>query len=171
MSIWLEIREAITALVMSFLVWFGGAPVLIDVPEQSLGTSTGQVVQVIDGDTIDVLFDQGSSTVRVRYIGINTPEPYATKNPECGSSEASVRNRELVEAQTVTIVPGTEPYDSYGRLLAYVYVGEKFINEILVAEGFAEIMMIPPNTEYNKQFTALQNEAKTQQRGAWGLCR
>ena len=52
--------------------------------------STAQVVDVIDGDTIDVSFNGGSKE-RVRYIVIDTPEVGET----C-SSEATNYNKTLV---------------------------------------------------------------------------
>jgi micrococcal nuclease len=44
------------------------------------------VVHVVDGDTIDVQLD--GRRVRVRYIGINTPE---TKHPKKGVTGETVR--------------------------------------------------------------------------------
>ena len=41
-----------------------------------IGTSTAQVAQVIDGDTIAVTLGTSSRPLKVRYIGIDTPEPY-----------------------------------------------------------------------------------------------
>jgi endonuclease YncB( thermonuclease family) len=63
---------------------------------------TGPVVKVIDGDTIDVELD--GRPVRVRYIGINTPETkHLTKGRESCGREASAANRRLVEGQTVRL--------------------------------------------------------------------
>ena len=107
----------------------------------------------------------------MRYIGIDTPEPYAHKTPDCGSHEATVRNTELVAGKLVTLVPGVDPYDKYHRLLAYVYVDDSFVNETLIREGYARVMMIPPNTQYKKSFTALYATAYTKQLGVWATCK
>jgi micrococcal nuclease len=128
------------------------------------------VVTVIDGDTIDVTLEGSRDVVRVRYIGIDTPEPYATKIPECGSSEATERNKELVKNKTVTIIPGTDPTDDYGRLLAYVYVDDMFVNETLVREGYAQVMMIKPNVQFRNHFTTLYNQARESKLGIWSVC-
>ena len=133
-------------------------------------TTTAFVTKVIDGDTIDVRIGSSPTSTRVRYIGINTPEVYGSKTPECGGVEATARNGELVANQTITLVPGVGPYDKYGRLLAYVFVGDLFINEKLLAEGYADTMIIPPDTQYYKQFTGLRNTARTARVGNWAGC-
>lgn len=127
-------------------------------------TTTGVVARVIDGDTIDVRLPDGK-TARVRYIGMNTPEIRPTI--ECGGESAAARNRELVDEKTVTLVPGPGLYDKYHRRLAYVYVGDTFVNQILVAEGFAALMMIPPNTAYKATFEILESAARSKKQGIW----
>ena len=58
--------------------------------------------------------------------------------------------------------------DKYGRLLAYVYLsdGEMF-NALLVKEGYAQIMTIPPNVKHQDLFLKLQREARENNRGFW----
>lgn len=133
-------------------------------------TTTARVMQVIDGDTIDVNIGTSSDIVRVRYVGINTPEPYAHGVPDCGSQAATDRNRELVAGKNITLVPGIDQYDTYGRLLAYVYSGDIFVNKTLLAEGFATVMMIQPNTVHKTEFTTLYKTAKAEKRGIWAEC-
>jgi micrococcal nuclease len=134
-------------------------------------TTTATVLSVIDGDTIDVIIEGNKDSVRVRYLGIDTPEPYATKVPECGSSEATARNKQLVENKAVTLVPGADPYDEYERLLAYVYVDDEFVNETLVREGYAQVMMIKPNVQFRNNFTTAYNQARESKLGIWEVCK
>ncbi len=47
-----------------------------------------RIVNVVDGDTIDVSI--GGKTYPVRYIGMNTPEDTTTKEP--GGAEATAKN-------------------------------------------------------------------------------
>ena len=59
---------------------------------QRCSLATGQVVNVVDGDTIDVLI--GGAEYRVRYIGIDTPETVdPTRGEEPHGKEASDRHR------------------------------------------------------------------------------
>lgn len=92
---------------------------------------TGVVTRVIDGDTIDV--DINGETFRVRYVGINTPE----RDEVCYQSAVDA-NAALVQNQIVGLVRDSSETDQYGRLLRYIYVGDVFVNEELVRDGFAE---------------------------------
>jgi len=119
---------------------------------------TGLVVRVIDGDTIDV--DINGETMRVRYIGMNTPE----RDEPC-YRDATEANRRMVEGQTVTLVRDTSNTDRYDRLLRYVYVGNTFVNRELVAEGYAEAVLYEPDHRYYNDFLQLEREATRDQRG------
>ena len=119
---------------------------------------TGVVTRVIDGDTSDVQID--GAGYRVRYIGINTPE----RDEPC-YQEATVANAALVENQTVTLVRDVSETDPYGRLLYYVYVGDTFVNAELVAQGYAEAVVYPPDTAYADTFASLEASARA---AGWG---
>ncbi len=127
------------------------------------------VTTVIDGDTIDVTRSDGTAA-RVRYIGVDTPEPYGDRAPDCGAAEASEFNRTLVEGSEVQLVADTEETDQYGRLLRYVYVGETFVNAELVQAGWADTMQIAPNTRHAREFRELRDRAKAAGVGVWGTC-
>ncbi len=130
-------------------------PNLLPVPTPTSEVPAGEeavVTEVVDGDTIDVLMN--GETVRVRYIGINTPE----WDELCGD-EASTANALLVSGQAVTLVRDVSETDQYGRLLRYVYVGDLFVNEYLVAQGWAEAVEYPPDTAFAGQFEALEADA------------
>ncbi|MFH1779477.1 MAG: thermonuclease family protein [Candidatus Omnitrophota bacterium] len=117
------------------------------------------VLRVIDGDTVALKGGQ-----RVRYIGIDTPEkgrPYYL--------EAKKENERLVLGKKVRLEFDVEKQDKYGRTLAYVYVGNVFINAELVKNGYAMVYTCPPNVKYAKTFLALQREARKAKRGLWGL--
>ena len=103
------------------------------------GEETAAVTNVVDGDTIDV--NLNGAIVRVRYIGMDTPETGAP----CGA-EATNANAALVAGQTVRMVRDVSETDRYGRLLRYVYVGNTFVNGALVAGGWAEAVDYPPDT-------------------------
>lgn len=124
-----------------------------------------RVVRVVDGDTIVL-----ENNFRVRYIGINTPE---TKHPKKGveyfGREASEFNKDLVLNKEVILEYDIQRFDKYGRILAYVYVGDVFINAKLVREGYAQVFTVPPNVKYADLFLELQGEARAKKKGLWGL--
>ena len=119
-----------------------------------------RVTYVVDGDTIDV---EGGR--RIRYIGIDTPE--MTK---CFGEAAKEENRRLLDGKTVRLVGDVSEKDSYGRLLRYVYVGDMFVNDTLVRQGFARAEPVKPDTLFASQFYAAQTEAKQENRGLWQAC-
>jgi micrococcal nuclease len=54
--------------------------------------SSGLVVHVVDGDTVDVRL--GDATRRVRYIGVDTPESVKPDTPvQCFAKQASAYNK------------------------------------------------------------------------------
>jgi micrococcal nuclease len=118
----------------------------------SSGGEEGQVTNVIDGDTIDVILN--GEEVRVRYVGVNTPE-----RDETCYSEAAAANRALVEGQTVRMVKDESETDRYGRLLRYIYVGNTFVNEQLIAQGFAEVVLYEPDDRFYEDFLRFESNA------------
>jgi micrococcal nuclease len=160
---------ALIGVVIAVAFWSrqGSTPETRQETGEALRTLTGPVVYVVDGDTVDVQLD--GRRVRVRYIGINTPE---TKHPQKGvepfGPEAVEANRRLVEGQTVRPELDVQHWDHYQRLLAYVYVGATMINAELVRQGYAQVATFPPNVRYQDRLRALQQEAREAQRGLWG---
>ena len=124
--------------------------------------------RVIDGDTVQLADGR-----LVRYIGIDTPEVRRKEgqtwvmDPEPYAREATEANRRLVEGRRVRLEYDAQTQDRYGRLLAYVYVGDLFINAKLIEDGLAQPITIPPNVRFAEQFHALSRRAREQQKGLW----
>lgn len=135
----------------------------ISTPSSSLAlpltpnTVGGVVLRVIDGDTVEL-----SDGIRVRLIGIDTPE-----SGNCYSKESTNKLKELVEGKNVSIEKDVLEKDKYGRLLAYLYINNTFVNENMVREGYAKILTIPPDIKYVEKFTKAQNEAREEKLGLW----
>ena len=126
----------------------------------------GLVVRVVDGDTIQVRV--ADRLEKVRYIGVNTPEVHhPRKGEEPGGREAAEVNRRLIEGKTVRLELDVQERDRYGRLLAYVWVGDVMVNAELVRLGYAQVMTVPPNVRYQQLFLKLQREAREAGRGLW----
>ena len=154
MAIVRALGGGLLALVTALPAWSTPAPV------------EGTVVRVVDGDTIHVRI--GARVEKVRYIGVNTPEVHhPTKGEEPGGREAAEVNRRLVEGQAVRLELDVQERDRYGRLLAYVWIGDLMINAELVRLGYAQVMPIPPNVRYQEMFLKLQREAREAGRGLW----
>ena len=132
----------------------------------------GQVVRVVDGDTIRVRV--GDRVERVRYIGIDTPESVKPGTPvQCYAKRAAAANAALVAGQRVRLVSDVEHRDRYGRLLAYVYrQGDgAFVNALLVRDGYARTLTIAPNVAHATELARLARAARRARRGLWSACR
>ena len=121
-------------------------------------SETGKVTRVVDGDTIDVLLD--GEVVRVRYLQMNTPE----RDQPC-FSESTQANADLVAGETVRLVRDKELVDPYDRLLRFIYVGDLLVNRALVEQGYAEVVLYPPNDKHYEEFKRLEAEAEAAGRG------
>ncbi len=143
------------------------APLLLLFLALPLQEALHRVVRAIDGDTIEV--ERDDRRERVRYIGIDTPE---TDDPRTAVRElaerASQANARLVEGRRVRLEFDVERRDRYGRLLAYVWVGDTLANEWLLREGYARLFTYPPNVRYVERFRAAQRTAREEGRGLWG---
>ena len=104
-----------------------------------------RLVSVTDGDTIRAVV--GGTEERVRYIGIDTPE---AGEPCFGAATGA--NARLLERGPLRLEYDLERRDRYGRLLAYVYAGELFVNAELVRRGVAAPLAIAPNLRHAVEF-------------------
>nr|WP_233711615.1 thermonuclease family protein [Lederbergia citrisecunda] len=125
----------------------------------------------IDGDTIAVMYN--GSEQKVRFLLVDSPE---TSHPRLGEQpfgqEAKEFTSSLVEnAKKIELEFDIGPnLDKYGRLLAYVYVDGKMIQEELLKKGLARVAYIyPPNTRYVDQFDAIQKKAQKEEVGIWEI--
>ena len=128
------------------------------------------VAGVVDGDTIDIDIPDGKyNHTRIRLWGIDTPE---TKNPKLGvmyfGPEASDFAKKLAFGKQVTVYleeHRTRGY--YGRLLAYVQLPDRrFLNEVLLTEGFAYADLRFRHSFYNK-YKQLEASARSGKKGLW----
>lgn len=125
-----------------------------------------RVERVVDGDTVVV-----TGLGKARLIGVDTPEVYG--GVECFGREASAYAKRLLPAGTpVRYRLGTEPRDRYGRALVHLFLRDgRHVNELLVRNGYAQPLTIPPNVEYADRFVALARAARRAGRGLWAACK
>jgi micrococcal nuclease len=129
------------------------------------------VVNVVDGDTIDVDARDGEhADTRIRLWGVDTPEVAKSKYGEMHyGPEASAFTKATVLGKRVRLelVP-TRTRDKYRRLLAYVYVAEtgEMLNELLVQTGhaYADPRFDHP---FRERFRAMEAKAERAGVGLW----
>jgi len=132
---------------------------------------TATVVNVVDGDTIDIDIPDGRyKHTRIRLWGIDTPE---TKSEEYGvmyyGPEAAEFTKKLTFGKPVTIYLDTMKHtrDKYERLLAYIQLPDgRFLNEVLLSEGFGYADLRFRHSFYNK-YQQLEASARSLKKGLW----
>jgi micrococcal nuclease len=126
------------------------------VTEKAPETETIAVLQVIDGDTCRL--EDGRY---VRYLGIDAPEEGDPR-----AKEARLANNRLVGGKTVRLEFGRSRQDKYDRLLAYVFVDDTFVNEILLRQGLVHLRH-PVAERYRARLQRAQDEARAAGVGIW----
>ncbi len=118
-------------------------------------TLTGKVVRIADGDTVTILV--GANQVRVRLFGIDAPErgqDYSRKSKEALA--------DLVIEKEVRVV--VHDKDRYGRTVGDIYVGDTFVNEKMIKDGWAWNYA---HYSKSKHYAELEREAREARKGLW----
>ena len=121
------------------------------------GEFSGQVVSILDGDTIEVLHNNRAE--RIRLSGIDCPEKGQTYGQKAKHAASA-----LVFGKEVTFQ--TYGKDKYGRTLAEVLLSDGTnVNTVLVAGGWC--WWYPKYARQNKELKRLESEARAAKRGLW----
>ncbi|MBS3951956.1 MAG: thermonuclease family protein [Methylomicrobium sp.] len=134
--------------------------------EISPGIAFYHVTKVFDGDTI--LLVDGR---KVRLLGINTPE-IAHRNQEAEAGGIAAKNWLTAQLlnKRIRLVMDVESHDAYDRVLAHVFTDDhRHINAELVEQGFAAVVIHPPNLEFLDTLLAAQEKAEKSRLGIWRL--
>ena len=128
------------------------------------------VVKIVDGDTIDIDIGDGEfDHTRIRLWGVDTPE---TKKPGAevmhfGPEATEVTTRLSLGKRVRLYLDSKSTRGKYGRLLAYVQLpGGEFLNEVLLAEGYAYADLRFRHNFYYK-YQQLEASARGQKKGLW----
>lgn len=142
---------------------------LDDYPALPAGLPEAMVVNVVDGDTIDV--ELNGRRERVRLIGVDTPEVVAPGRPVmCYGREASDQASAILLGQTVLLEedPSQDSRDTFGRMLRYIWLPDgRMANLELIAGGFAFEYTFREAYAYQADFRAAEATARNEDRGLW----
>jgi len=160
-------RNTILGIVIFLVGLLVGGRLLVKkiVVDNAADTSLHYVVDVIDGDTIEI-----EGEIRVRLLGIDAPE-----KDECYYSSSKQVLDNLIGKQKIKLEKDIADKDRYDRLLRYLILpveGENslLVNDYLVRNGYAFALSVPPNNRYRSLFSSAQKEARDNSRGLWGAC-
>lgn len=143
-------RRCAAAIVVFYL-----AGLVFAAPPKVVEELSGKVISITDGDTIKVLVNKESVTVRLE--GIDAPE-----SGQSFGKKAKEALAEMVASKTVTVKKtGT---DRYGRTLGFVIVGDVDANAKLIENGWAWHFK-----KYNdeERLAKLEEAARKEKRGLW----
>jgi len=128
------------------------------------------VQKVNDGDTLVL-----TNGTRVRFIGINTPELGRNGKPEQAYARQATRAlKQLLESASnkVILQYGKQHKDRYRRRLAHVFLADGTnISEVLLQQGLAYRVAVPPNLNFQECYQQAEQVARQKQRGLWSTNR
>lgn len=116
----------------------------------------GRVVAVKDGDTIEII-DSLNNTTTIRFAGIDCPE----KSQDYGQ-KAKQFTSDLIYNKEVRVAPVTR--DRYGRTVAWIYLNNDCINELILVNGYAWHYI---KYDTSPKLDSLEAVAKSRKRGLW----
>jgi endonuclease YncB( thermonuclease family) len=130
----------------------------------------GRVAYVYDGDTVRL-----ASGEKIRLVGINSPEldhEHGQHQPQARAARRYLQQLLALADDQVLIDYAPESRDRYQRRLAHLYLPDgRNINEMLVAEGLAFRIAIPPNLQHQACYQQAEDKARKAGKGVWANTR
>ncbi|GEN89454.1 thermonuclease family protein [Oceanobacillus sojae] len=139
--------------------------------EPAEGREFVTIERVVDGDTVIVHLEDGTRE-RVRLLLIDTPESVKpdTEVQPFGEEASDFAKELMPEGEIVEMERGNPDRDDYDRMLAYIWVDDENVNQILVKEGYARVAFIyEPNTKYLEELEEAQEKAKENEENIWSI--
>jgi micrococcal nuclease len=155
---------------LSYRVYYNHDTIIWNSIEESM---VATVLRVVDGDTIEVITDGGTETLRL--IGVDTPETvHPNKDVEFYGPEASAFTKTvLYEGRTIWLTFGEEKRGYYGRLLCYVWIYYKkaafvHFNSMLILNGFSKAYLkYDFDLFFMEEFKKAQHWSEDMELGMW----
>jgi micrococcal nuclease len=121
------------------------------------------IERVIDGDTVKTA--AGDS---IRLLGVDTPEiDWENNSSEFYAKEARDYSIENLLGENVVLEYDNEKEDHYGRTLAYIFQDGENFNQKLLENGYANLMIVAPNDQYEVEFKKAVKKARESRLGIW----
>ena len=116
----------------------------------------------VDGDTARFILNK--EEIKVRFIGIDTPESVKpnTEVEPYGKEASNYTCKKLKNAKKIVLEyeEKKDKIDRYGRYLAYVFVDDKLLEELIVKNGYANLKYINSNYKYYDELIKAEEIAK-----------
>ncbi len=125
--------------------------------------------QCTDGDTARVILN--GQSVSVRFLSIDTPELARNGSPAqpYANDAANFTCNHLQDADDIVLEldPYLEPQDQYGRWLAYVWIDEVLLQELLIEAGYADLRYAHRVSLYDQQLQKILELTQQRRIGRW----
>ena len=134
-----------------------------------IGDTAYPVNRIIDGDTIEIRYDNKPTSVTL--IGVDTPETVHPQKPvEPYGKEATTFISNLLLGESVYLRFDSNRTDKYGRLLAYLYRAPDglFVNLEIVRQGYGKVYTVFP-FKHKALFQHYGGQAQQARRGLWSV--
>lgn len=134
-----------------------------------VSAETVEFSKCIDGDTFKVVLNKKQVTVRL--LAVDTPESvHPNKEKEYYGEEASKFTCNLISnSKTIELEydSNSEMYDKYGRLLAWIFVDGKLLQDEIIKNGYGEVAYLYGNYKYTDILKKSEKKAKENHLGIW----
>lgn len=131
---------------------------------------TVKYVGCIDGDTIKVLVKNKEATVRL--LAVDTPEVEKPDKPGdyYGKEASEYTCTRIKKAKKIELEydSNSDKYDKYDRLLAWVFLDGKLLQNDLVRLGYAKVAYLYGDYKYADMLKEKQEMASAKALGIWG---
>lgn len=133
-----------------------------------------RIQRVVSGHTLEVTIPSADPAriQRVRLIGIDAPN--IEQKPWGANAQQFLQqqlDRQVPEGSTdkpsVQLEVDLQQQDEYQRVLAYVWLDNQLLNQVMVAQGYALASSRLPNVRYEERIKRAQESARLSGLGLW----
>ena len=151
----------------------------IESPQESEGSTTVEVVRIVDGDTVEIEWPNGTQST-VRILGIDTPEIHTDVDTsewegidnetwlrKSGHRASNFTKRWIPSSVNLTFDENEGKKGYYGRYLAYVELHKGTdLGAELIKHGWARVYT-EGDCEREDQYLDYENNAQAENKGVW----
>jgi len=125
--------------------------------------------ECVDGDTAK--FKMNEEIIKVRFLAINTPESvHPTVGVEAyGKNASNFTCNKLESANKIELEfdPNSDKKDKYDRYLAWIWVDNVLIQDLIISEGLGEVAYLYGDYKYTELLKDHQSVAESKKIGIW----
>lgn len=126
-------------------------------------------IKCVDGDT--AVFKLKGVDLRFRFLAVDTPESvHPTKEVQVYGKEASeytcniLSNANKIEVEYDV---NSDKTDKYNRDLAWIWVDDILLQNVMISEGYAKVSYVYGQYKYVDDLCSLQKKAIEEKKGLW----